>query len=85
MDHCSFAHCAWYRWKNLGCEYDKNHPEKPLLDVTVGMKGNKMSEFIKQNLEKSSILLKGGKYRGYEGDGTSEQYILYKRTKERET
>ncbi len=66
-------------------EYDKNHPEKPLLDVTVGMKGNKMSEFIKQNLEKSSILLKGGKYRGYEGDGTSEQYILYKRTKERET
>lgn len=61
-------------------EYDKNNPDLPLLDVTVGMNANKLEKIVKQNLKKSPILYQGAKFQGYAGDSIQEQYVLYSRS-----
>ena len=61
-------------------EYDKNNPESPLLDVTVGMNANKLADIVKQKLNKSPILYQGAKFQGYAGDSAQEQYVVYQKS-----
>ena len=65
-------------------QYNKEHPERPLTQVNVGMGLNDLSSFIEENHKYADELLKsmrysryGGHGNYYEGDCFMDQYIIW--------
>ena len=58
-------------------EYDKQHPNKPLMQVNVGMGYNRLKRNVEQ-LENATKTLAVPEEYGFE-DAQSRQYVLYKR------
>lgn len=58
-------------------EYDKQHPDKPLQQINVGMGYNRLKRNVEQ-FEKATKLLTAPAEYHFE-DANQEQYILYKR------
>lgn len=68
-------------------EYNKKYPKSPIEVVTVGMGLNDLTDYIKKNNKKTSVLQGinfseyGTNGRGYNGDWQNEQYVLWEKDK----
>ena len=70
--------------KTFAEQYNKEHPDNPLMQINVGMHLNDLSDEIKSHHKEASHILKAIDYKkygipgqDYNGDSNKEQYVIW--------